>query len=135
MAGHRPSPAVAAWEARGGHRELAGHRIFTVEVPPDGPERLEPLLVLHGFPTSSFDFRGVVGALSAGRRVLLVDFLGYGLSAKPDLAYTLDLQADVVAAYTSELALSELALLTHDMGDSVGGELLARHLEGAGRSR
>jgi len=122
--------AVAEWEARGSYRELAGHRVFTVEVPPEGPERLEPLLVVHGFPTSSFDFHSVVGPLSAGRRVLLLDLLGYGLSAKPDLAYHLDLEAEVVAAYTASLGVTEVALLTHDVGDTVGGELLARQLEG-----
>jgi len=124
------SAAVADWEGRGRYRELAGHRVFTMEVPPDGPEHLEPLLVLHGFPTSSFDFHEVVRPLSAGRRVLLVDLLGYGLSAKPDLAYRLDLEADVVTAFTAELGLTEAALLTHDLGDTVGGELLARQLEG-----
>lgn len=130
MAGGWRHASVADWEARGRYRDLAGHRVFTMEVAPDGPERREPLLVLHGFPTSSFDFRRVVGPLSAGRRVHLLDLLGYGLSAKPDLAYRLDLEADVVAAYTAEVGLTETALLTHDLGDTVGGELLARQLEG-----
>jgi len=121
---------VAEWQARGRYTELAGYRVFTLEVPADGPERFEPLLVIHGFPTSSFDFRAVVGPLSSGRRVLLCDLLGYGLSAKPDLAYRLDLEADVVAAYTAEVGVTEVALLTHDLGDTVGGELLARQLEG-----
>ncbi len=130
MPAGRPPASVADWEARGRYKELAGHRVFTLEVPPDGPERLEPLLVIHGFPTSSFDFHAVVGPLSAGRRVLSCDLVGYGLSAKPDLAYRLDLEADVVAAFTADLGVSEVALLTHDLGDTVGGELLARQLEG-----
>ena len=124
------SAAVADWEARGRYRQLAGHPIFTLEVPATGPERLEPLLVLHGFPTCSFDFHHVVGPLARGRRVLLVDLLGYGLSDKPDRPYTIDAQADVVSAFTEEIGLAEAALLTHDMGDTVGGELLARQLEG-----
>ena len=57
--------------------------------------------------------------------------LGYGLSAKPDRAYTMALQADIAAAFVAELGLDRLALLTHDMGDTVGGELLARRAEGA----
>ncbi len=56
--------------------------------------------------------------------------VGCGLSAKPDQAYTLDLQADAVIAY-QQVGLDRLALLTHDMGDTVGGELLARQLEGS----
>ena len=90
-----------------------------------------PLLILHGFPTSSFDYTAVLDGLRAGRRVLLLDLLGYGLSSKPDRAYTMALQADVAAAYVAERSASDrLALLTHDMGDTVGGELLARRAEG-----
>jgi len=120
----------AGWEAIGSHRELCGERIFTIDAPSIGPERHVPLLVLHGFPTSSFDYAAVLDGLRAGRRVLLLDMLGYGLSAKPDRAYSMGLQADVAAAYLAALGVDRLALLTHDMGDTVGGELLARRAEG-----
>jgi len=73
----------------------------------------------------------VLDGLRAGRRVLLLDGLGYGLSAKPDLHYTLALQADLAQAFVAELGLARLALLTHDVGDTVGGELLARRREGS----
>ena len=79
------SEAVADWERRGAYRTLLGWETFTMDVAPDGAEEHEPLLVLHGFPTCSFDFRQVLGALTANRRVLLLDMIGYGLSAKPDL--------------------------------------------------
>ncbi len=123
--------AVAAWERLGEYRVLAGHRIFSVSAPPLRAEALEPLLVLHGFPTSSFDFHAVLDDLRAHRRVFLLDMLGYGLSDKPDLAYTISLQADVVGAFTSEVGITSLALLMHDMGDTVGGELLARQIDGS----
>ena len=93
----------AGWEAIGEHRELCGERVFTVDVAAIGPERHPPLLVLHGFPTSSFDYAAVLDGLRAGRRVLLFDMLGYGLSAKPDRSYTMALQADIAAAYVAEL--------------------------------
>jgi pimeloyl-ACP methyl ester carboxylesterase len=121
----------AGWEAIGRHRELNGHRVFTVDAPSLGPEVHAPLLVLHGFPTSSFDYATVLDGLRTGRRVLLFDQLGYGLSAKPDRHYTLALQADLAVAFMAELGLARLALLTHDVGDTVGGELLARRAEGA----
>jgi len=124
------SAAVAAWEARGAYRALAGHEVFTLELSPTGEETAEPLLVLHGFPTSSFDFHLVVDALAEDRRVLLLDMVGFGLSAKPDIAYTFDLHADVVEAFVADVGVTRLALLTHDMGDTVGGELLARAAEG-----
>jgi pimeloyl-ACP methyl ester carboxylesterase len=121
----------SGWEAIGTHRTLCGERIFTVDAPSIGTERHEPLLILHGFPSSSYDYAAVLDGLRAGRRVLLLDMLGYGLSAKPDRAYTMALQADVAAAFVAALGIGRLALLTHDMGDTVGGELLARRAEGA----
>ena len=120
----------SGWEAIGSHRLLCGERIFTVDAPAIGPERHPPLLVLHGFPTSSFDYAAVLDDLRAGRRVLLLDLLGFGLSAKPDRAYSMALQADLAAAFVAELGVDRRALLTHDMGDTVGGELLARRAEG-----
>jgi pimeloyl-ACP methyl ester carboxylesterase len=119
-----------AWEARGGRIPLAGHEVFVVDLDPPGPTGLPPLLVIHGFPTSSFDFHRVADGLAADRRVVLLDMVGFGCSAKPDLAYTVDLQADVVVALTERLGIERLSLLTHDFGDTVGGELLARHGEG-----
>ena len=124
------SAEVAAWERRGTYSSLAGWEVFTVDVPAAGTESREPLLVLHGFPTCSFDFHLVVDTWATERRVLLVDMVGFGLSAKPDIAYGFDLHADVVQAFVAEAGVTRLALLTHDMGDTVGGELLARQLQG-----
>jgi pimeloyl-ACP methyl ester carboxylesterase len=87
------------------------------------------LLVVHGFPTSSVDFAPVLERLALGRRVVLLDLPGYGMSAKPDRRYSLFGQADVVEAVAEALGLDEVDLLTHDMGDSVGGELLARTID------
>ena len=121
----------ADWESIGTTCRLCDERIFTIDAPSIGPERHAPLLVLHGFPTSSFDYAAVLDGLREGRRVLLFDMLGYGLSAKPDRGYPIALQADIAAAYVEALEIDRLALLTHDMGDTVGGELLARRSEGA----
>jgi pimeloyl-ACP methyl ester carboxylesterase len=119
-----------AWKARGRPRVLAGRTIFTVDVPARDAERQAPLLILHGFPSSSFDFHRVVDRLATHRRVLLFDLLGYGLSEKPDLAYSFALQADIAMAFLEDLGVDRLGLLTHDVGDTLGGELLARQLEG-----
>jgi pimeloyl-ACP methyl ester carboxylesterase len=119
------------WAALGHTRVLGGESVFTVDAAPLGPERHPPLLVLHGFPTSSFDYAAVLDGLRQGRRVLLIDMLGYGLSAKPDRHYTMALQADLAAAFVAQLGLDQVDLLTHDMGDTVGGELLARRADGS----
>jgi pimeloyl-ACP methyl ester carboxylesterase len=123
-------PSTAEWEAMGQYRQLDGHRIFTMDLPALESEHAEPLLILHGFPTCSYDYVAVLDRLRANRRVLLFDMLGYGLSAKPDQPYALALQADIAQAFVEEVGVPSLALLTHDMGDSVGGELLARRAEG-----
>jgi pimeloyl-ACP methyl ester carboxylesterase len=72
----------------------------------------------------------VADRLAAHRRVLLFDMLGYGLSEKPDRAYTFSVQADIAMAFLESLRIDRLGLLTHDVGDTLGGELLARDLEG-----
>ncbi len=125
-----PAVSAKAWEALGEIRKLDGHGIFTIDAPSVGEESRVPLLLLHGFPTSSYDFAAVLEPLRAGRRVIAMDFLGFGLSDKPDIAYTLGLQADLVTQFVAGLGIDRLALLSHDMGDSVCGELLARRAEG-----
>jgi pimeloyl-ACP methyl ester carboxylesterase len=121
---------VRAWEARGAYVDVGGHSIWALDVPALDESGRDPLLVLHGFPSCSFDWRHVLDALRATRRVVAVDFLGFGLSDKPDLRYSMRLQADMVEGVARHLGLTSVALLTHDMGDTVGGELLARDLEG-----
>jgi len=121
---------VRRWADRGSVLRVDGHRIWTLDSPAIEAADLDPLLVLHGFPSCSFDWRGVLEALRARRRVIAIDFLGFGLSDKPDLRYSMRLQADMVEGVVSQIGATSVALLTHDMGDTVGGELLARSLDG-----
>jgi pimeloyl-ACP methyl ester carboxylesterase len=125
-----PIETVQEWRERGSLLQLAGHEVFVIDEPAL-VEEAEPALVLHGFPTSSYDWQHALAVLRARRRVVLLDYPGYGLSAKPDMAYSLFAQADVVEACARELGLGDVALVTHDVGDSIGGELLAREIDGA----
>lgn len=87
------------------------------------------MLLLHGFPTCSYDFRSVVARL-AGRSWLTMDFLGFGLSDKPrPHRYSLLEQADLVQQVVSSIT-GPVVLAAHDMGTSVATELLARDLDG-----
>lgn len=122
---------VREWEARGRYLSVDSRRVWVLDVPAAADHGLDPLLVLHGFPSCSYDWRQVLDALRARRRVVALDFLGFGLSDKPDLRYSMRLQADVVEAVVRGLDITSVALLTHDMGDTVGGELLARSLDGS----
>lgn len=124
---------LKAWERAGTLVPIGGHELFVVDAAPapGSPDADAPaLLVLHGFPTSSIDFAGVLPALRAGRRVVLFDLLGFGQSAKPDQGYSLFQQADLAEGVLRHLGIDRVDLLTHDVGDSVGAELLARSVEG-----
>ena len=62
---------------------------------------------------------------------MLLDLPGFGLSVKPDLRYSIRLYADAVEAVMDATGIASVAMVTHDMGDTVGGELLARDIEGS----
>lgn len=124
------SGVVEKWTARGRQIEAGGRRVFVIDHPAES-EQSPPLLVLHGFPSCSFDWRHVLPQLARRRRVLLLDFLGFGQSDKPDIRYGIRLQANLAQQFVLGLGVREVSLLTHDMGDTVGGELLARSLEGS----
>jgi pimeloyl-ACP methyl ester carboxylesterase len=120
---------IDEWRALGSIRSFSGDDVFVIDLPAVVDEA-DPVLVLHGFPTSSYDWQHALDVLRARRRVVLLDYPGYGLSAKPDRAYSLFGQADVVEACAQDLGLRDVALVTHDVGDSIGGEILAREIDG-----
>ena len=125
---------VAAWEAAGERIAAGGHQVWTARFAAADPSAGNPpLLVLHGFPTCSYDWHPVLPALGARRDVVVVDVSGFGLSDKPDHRYSISGYADDVEAALAHHGLvgAEVDLVTHDMGDTVGGELLARTLDGA----
>ena len=126
MTGPEFSAPTRRWMAEGRHIEAAGRRIFMFERG-SGPA----VILLHGFPTSCHDWRGVVGILSAEFRCVAFDFPGYGLSDKPvAYSYSLFQQSDVAEDVARALAISEAHVVSHDVGQTVHAELLAREQEG-----
>ena len=121
------TPRVRAWQERGSSEDFRGHAIHTFRQQAEGPL----LLLLHGFPSSSYDWVPLLELLS-GKNVLAFDFLGFGLSDKPrDSDYSLFWQANL----TEELVRRHgegrpVFVLAHDMGTSVANELMARDIEG-----
>ncbi|MEF2979381.1 alpha/beta fold hydrolase [Subtercola sp. YIM 133946] len=117
---------VAAWAATGGYETVDAHQIFVRRSGGDGPL----VVLLHGYPSSSYDWRGVLPALEAtGASVLAFDFLGFGLSDKPtDVVYSLKMQADIAEQL---IAGRPALIIAHDLGDSVATELMARDIDGA----
>jgi len=123
--------SLDVWRAAGALLTVDDHEVFVRDELAAAPDPdLPPLLILHGFPTCSYDFAAALPALAQRRRVVLPDFVGFGLSDKPDRRYGIHLSADTVEGVVAQLGLTRVDLLTHDMGDSVGGELLARDQEG-----
>jgi pimeloyl-ACP methyl ester carboxylesterase len=121
-------PRAAQWIAendtlisRRGHR-IAFRRHGT------GPT----VLLLHGFPTWSYDYAEVAGDLAADHDVITMDFLGYGASDKPgSYSYSVDESADTVEDLAAHLGLLSVRLVVHDYGGIVGQELVDRANRGA----
>jgi len=119
---------VRQWQAGGRLVDTPFGRVFVRSSPGagDGPA----IVLLHGFPSSSYDYRAVTERLG-DRPWITLDFLGFGLSDKPrPHRYSLFEQADIVQFVLVQAGLHEVKLIAHDMGTSVATELLARDLAG-----
>lgn len=120
---------LADWEHGGRVHEVFGHRVFAVERA--GIPDHVPLVVLHGFPTSSYDFRATLPTLAPRRRIVVHDHLGFGLSDKPERwSYSLLEQAEVAIALWRSLGITKAHVMAHDYGTSVATELVARRDRG-----
>jgi pimeloyl-ACP methyl ester carboxylesterase len=90
----------------------------------------QTVVLLHGFPTWSYDYASVATELAHDHDVITLDFLGYGASDKPNpYEYSVDESADSVEDLMALLELSSLHLVVHDYGGIVGQELVDRQLK------
>ncbi|MBM7060095.1 alpha/beta fold hydrolase [Pseudomonas sp. UL073] len=119
--------ALGAWRARGHDFVFRGQtiRYWTAG---EGA----PLLLIHGFPTASWDWHYLWAPLAQRYQLIACDLLGFGDSAKPrGHDYRLLEQADLQQALLAHLGIdAAVHVLAHDYGDSVAQELLARHEDG-----
>jgi pimeloyl-ACP methyl ester carboxylesterase len=118
---------VRQWQRAGTTEDVLGRRLFVHRQ--EGNEA--PLLLfLHGFPSSSYDWRPLFD-LRGGEATLAFDCLGFGLSEKPrDHTYTLAWQADAAEELVRRAGSPPVFVVGHDMGTSVATELMARDLRG-----
>ena len=115
------------WRARGEMHRVGDHDVFCVDTGGDKPA----LLILHGYPTSSYDYWRALPKLSERYRVIVHDHLGFGFSDKPiEYSYSLVDQADVAIQLWQAAGITEADLLGHDYGTSVATEILARRCVG-----
>ena len=121
------SQRVQSWHQAGDCFSYQGQQIYFRD---SGHLNKPVLVLLHGFPTSSFDWIDVWSSLDQDYRLIAMDFLGFGLSDKPKKhIYTIAEQASIQEALLKHLAITEFHLLAHDYGTTVAQELLARHNE------
>ena len=89
------------------------------------------LLLLHGFPTWSYDYAEVASDLARDHDVITLDFLGYGASDKPNpYEYSVAESADIVEDLAAHLGVKSTRLVIHDYGGIVGQELVDRANKG-----
>lgn len=118
------TPIIKSWKSQGHYFNFEGNEIFYIDA---GDRSNEVILILHGYPSCSYDYKEILPVLTQNYRVVIVDFLGFGLSDKPlDNEYLLTTQADVVEACCKELKIIDFHLVAHDYGTSVATELIYR---------
>jgi pimeloyl-ACP methyl ester carboxylesterase len=120
------SPKDPARVERVLHRSVAieGIKIFYREA---GPEGAPVVLLPHGYPCSSFEFRNFMPALADRWRLVAPDFPGFGYSDTPStFSYDFDGYADVLERFADALNLQRFAMYLHDYGSQIGLRLAIR---------
>jgi haloalkane dehalogenase len=87
----------------------------------------DPILFLHGNPTSSYLWRNIIPHASPHGRAIAVDLIGMGRSAKPDLDYRFVDHARYLDAFIEALGLTNITLVIHDWGSGLGFHYATRH--------
>ena len=111
---------------RGEFLDLGGIRLYYYAAGTRGAG--EPVVLLHGFPTSSHLWNDIVPLLPAGHRIVVLDLLGFGRSDPPRGAQ-LDIRAhgDRVVAVLDALRIDHACLIGHDLGGGVAQSVAVRH--------
>jgi pimeloyl-ACP methyl ester carboxylesterase len=111
------------WKSAGTYFDYLGFDIF-YRREGSGPN----LLLIHGYPFNTWDWALIWPTLTQRFTVIAPDMIGMGFSAKPvAYEYTVADHADMHEALLHHLGIGSAHILAHDLGDSVGQELLARH--------
>jgi pimeloyl-ACP methyl ester carboxylesterase len=105
---------------------IDGHQLFYRE---SGSAEAPTIVLLHGFPTSSYMYRRLVPALADRYHVIAPDHLGFGLSDAPsveDFDYTFDALTDLTAGLLAHIGVTTYAIYVQDYGAPIGWRLALR---------
>ena len=80
----------------------------------------DPVLFLHGNPTSSYLWRNIIPHVQSHARCIAMDLIGMGKSDKPDIDYSFFDHAQYVEGFIETLGLQNLTLVIHDWGSALG---------------
>jgi len=89
----------------------------------------DPILFLHGQPTSSYLWRNVMPHLEGQGRLIAPDNIGFGKSDQPDLDYTFGDQYPYFEEFVKKMGLKNITLVVHDWGSGLGLHYASRHEE------
>lgn len=116
---------LSEWKSKGSYFKYGSHQIFTID---EGQGAI--ILLIHGFPTASWDWWKMWDQLTSAYRVLTLDMLGFGFSDKPrGYDYSILDQANLIEQLLLSKQIDRVKILSHDYGDTVAQELLARFNE------
>ncbi len=109
------------------YTEVNSLRLHYLEAGAPDPN-VPPILLLHGFPTSSHLYRNILPELAKTHRAIALDLPGYGLSDKPlDVRYDYNFFADILDGFLDALDIGDTHLCVHDLGGPVGLYWALRH--------
>src|SRR3989338_5265897 len=86
-----------------------------------------PILFIHGMPTSNYLWRHIIPALSTSARCIAPDLIGMGKSDKPNIAYTVRDHIQYLELFIQALGLSNITLVMHGWGSVIGLDYARRH--------
>lgn len=89
----------------------------------------DPVLFIHGMPTSSYLWRNIIPYLSDKARCIAPDLIGMGKSEKPDIDYRIFDHIKYIENFIEELKLDKITLVLHGWGSVVGLDIASRHPE------
>lgn len=126
------SEDLKRWQSQGRKKKVLDQEVFYLDTNP-GNQVKPVLLVLHGYPSASYDFHRALPYLEKSFRVVIHDHPGFGFSAK-NMQYSFSLkdQAQIALQLWQELDIHEAFLVAHDYGTSVYTEIEALYQEDPG---